>query len=133
MAEQGAKDTPEQAQFRQQARDWLADNRPGEPPVRLPLTPLEIMTREQLDYLQAWQKAAYDAGLIGCDYPVECGGGGRQNCQRIANEEMLAAGTPFLPNVIGLGMAAPTVFYHAQEALKQRLLPRLFSGEDIWC
>ena len=133
MAEQGAKDTPEQAQFREQARAWLADNRPGEPPVRLPLTPLEIMTRDQLDYLQAWQKAAYDAGLIGCDYPVEHGGGGRQDCQRIANQEMLAAGTPFLPNVIGLGMAAPTVFYHGQEELKQRLLPRLFSGEDIWC
>ena len=30
-------------------------------------------------------------------------------------------------------MAAPTVFYHGQEELKQRLLPRLFSGEDIWC
>ncbi len=133
MAEQGAKDTPEQAQFREQARDWLADNTPGEPPVRLPLTPLEIMTSEQLDYLQAWQKAAYDAGLIGCDYPVEVGGGGRENCQRIANEEMMAAGTPFLPNVIGLGMAAPTVFYHGQDELKRRLLPRLFSGEDIWC
>jgi alkylation response protein AidB-like acyl-CoA dehydrogenase len=46
---------------------------------------------------------------------------------------MIAARTPFLPNVIGLGMAAPTVFYHGQEALKQRLLPKLFSGEDIWC
>ena len=133
MAGQGAKDTAEQAQFREQARAWLAENTPGEPSVRLPLTPLEIMTHEQLDYLQAWQKAAYDAGLIGCDYPVEVGGGGRENCQRIANEEMMAAQTPFLPNVIGLGMAAPTVFYHGQEELKQRLLPRLFSGEDIWC
>ncbi|TDG14176.1 acyl-CoA dehydrogenase [Seongchinamella unica] len=133
MAEQGVKDTPEQAQFRQQARAWLAENTPGEPPVRMPLTPLEIMTEDQLHYLQAWQKAAYDAGLIGCDYPVEVGGGGRANCQRIANEEMMAAGTPFLPNVIGLGMAAPTVFYHGQEELKRRLLPRLFSGEDIWC
>ena len=56
--------------------------------MRLPQTPLEIMTCEQLDYLQAWQKAAYDAGLVGCDYPVEVGGGGRSDCQRIANEEM---------------------------------------------
>ena len=91
------------------------------------------MTTEQLDYLQAWQKSAYDAGLIGCDYPQEVGGGGRSDCQRIANEEMIGARTPYLPNIIGLGMAAPTVFYHAQEPLKQRLLPRLFSGEDIWC
>lgn len=133
MTDAGHTDTPEQAQFRQQAKAWLQDNCPSEPSVRLPLTPLEIMTQEQLTYLQAWQKAAYDAGLIGCDYPIEVGGRGMSNCQRIANEEMLAARTPFMPNVIGLGMAAPTVFYHGQEELKQRLLPRLFSGEDIWC
>lgn len=133
MSESASKDTPEQAAFRQYCRDWLQDNRPGEPPVRLPLSPLEIMTQPQLSYLQDWQKSAYDAGLIGCDYPQEVGGGGREDCQRIANEQMLSARTPFLPNVIGLGMAAPTVFYHGQEELKRRLLPRLFSGEDIWC
>ncbi|MCP4210530.1 MAG: acyl-CoA dehydrogenase [Halieaceae bacterium] len=133
MSESARQDTPEQVEFREQCRAWLAANKPGEPGVRLPLSPLEIMTQEQLDYLQTWQKAAYDAGMIGCDYPVTVGGGGRSDCQRIANEEMKGARTPFLPNVIGLGMAAPTVFYHAQDALKERLLPRLFSGEDIWC
>ncbi len=133
MSESARKDTPEQADFRAYCQQWLAENRPADPPVRLPQSALEIMTNEQLDYLQAWQKAAYDAGLVGCDYPVAVGGGGRTDCQRVANEEMLAARTPFFPNVIGLGMAAPTVFYHAQDALKERLLPRLFSGEDIWC
>ncbi|KAA1193924.1 acyl-CoA dehydrogenase [Pseudohalioglobus sediminis] len=133
MADEQLKDTPEQAEFRQRARAWIEDNRPAEPPVRLPQTPLEIMTPEQMDYLQAWQKAAYDAGLVGCDYPEAVGGRGMTDCQRIANEEMMRARTPYFPNVIGLGMAAPTVFYHGQEALKERLLPRLFSGEDIWC
>jgi alkylation response protein AidB-like acyl-CoA dehydrogenase len=133
MSESASQDTPEQVAFRQHCRDWLQDNHPGEPTVRLPLSALEIMTPEQLSYLQGWQKSAYDAGLIGCDYPQAVGGGGRSDCQRVANEEMLRARTPFLPNVIGLGMAAPTVFYHGQEELKQRLLPRLFSGEDIWC
>jgi len=133
MAANDSRDTTEQAEFRQHCREWMQANRPPEPPVRLPQSPLEIMTVEQLDYLQAWQKAAYDAGLVGCDYPVEVGGGGRTDCQRIANEEMIAAKTPFMPNVIGLGMAAPTVLIHGQDELKQRLLPRLFSGEDIWC
>jgi alkylation response protein AidB-like acyl-CoA dehydrogenase len=133
MSESERKDTPEQAEFRQYCRDWVADNRPAETTVRLPLSPLEIMTTDQLQYLQAWQKAAYDAGLVGCDYPVDCGGGGRTDCQRIANSEMVAAKTPFFPNVIGLGMAAPTVFYHALEERKQQLLPKLLSGEEIWC
>ena len=133
MSDMERKDSPEQAEFRAHCRQWIAANHPGEPAVRLPLSALEIMTSEQMSYLQAWQKAAYDAGLVGCDYPEAVGGGGRKDCQRIANEELIAAKTPYLPNIIGLGMAAPTVFYHANEELKERLLPRLFSGEDIWC
>ncbi|MBA6412005.1 acyl-CoA dehydrogenase family protein [Parahaliea sp. F7430] len=133
MSESSRNDTAEQAEFRQYCREWLAENKPSDPPVRLPQSALEIMTEPQLEYLQAWQKSAYEAGLVGCDYPKEVGGGGRKDCQRVANAEMIAARTPFLPNVIGLGMAAPTVFYHARDELKQRLLPRLFSGEDIWC
>ena len=133
MSDNSRKDSPEQAEFRQYCRDWLQANRPGEPTVRLPLTPLEIMTQDQLTYLQAWQRSAYDAGLIGCDYPEAVGGRGRTDCQRVANEEMQRAKTPFLPNVIGLGMAAPTVFYHAREEVKEQLLPKLFSGEEIWC
>lgn len=133
MSDMERKDSPEQAEFRAHCRQWIAANHPGEPAVRLPLSALEIMTSEQMSYLQAWQKAAYDAGLVGCDYPEAVGGGGRKDCQRIANEELIAAKTPYFPNIIGLGMAAPTVFYHANEELKERLLPRLFSGEDIWC
>jgi alkylation response protein AidB-like acyl-CoA dehydrogenase len=133
MSDNDRKDTPEQAEFREYCRDWVAANKPADTSVRLPLSPLEIMTTDQLEYLQAWQKAAYDAGLVGCDYPVDCGGGGRKDCQRIANSEMVAAKTPYFPNVIGLGMAAPTVFHHALEEKKQQLLPRLLSGEDIWC
>ncbi|MEM9397236.1 MAG: acyl-CoA dehydrogenase family protein [Pseudomonadota bacterium] len=133
MAEQERKDTQEQAEFRHYCREWIGENHPGEPSVRLPLSALEIMTEDQLAYLKHWQQAAYDAGLVGCDYPKEVGGGGRTDCQRIANEELLGAKTPYFPNIIGLGMAAPTVFYHASDELKQRLLPRLFSGEDIWC
>lgn len=133
MSDHDRKDSPAQAEFRAYCRAWISDNHPGEPDVRLPISPLEIMTPEQMSYLQGWQKAAYDAGLVGCDYPVDVGGGGRKDCQRVANEEMIAAKTPFFPNVIGLGMAAPTVFHHGSEALRQELLPRLFSGEDIWC
>lgn len=126
-------DSQEQAEFRQYCREWLEANPIDPPPVRLPQSALEIMTREQLDYLQAWQKLAYDAGLVGCDYPEAYGGGGRTQCQRIANEEMQRAGRPYLPNLIGLGMAAPTLFYHASEEVKQELLPSLLSGATIWC
>lgn len=133
MSDASKKDTAEQAEFRAYCRDWLQSNHPGKPPVDLPLGPLELSDPAALEWLRAWQKSAYDAGLVGCDYPEAEGGAGRTDCQRIANQELVAAKTPFFPNVIGLGMAAPTVHFHAQKSVKEDLLPRLFSGEDIWC
>ena len=133
MADTPVNDTPEQAEFRAYCREWLADNHPGRPPLRLPQGAVEVSDPDALQWLQGWQKSAYDAGMIGCDYPVEVGGGGKTNCQTIANQEMFAAKTPYLVNTIGLGMGAPTVFFHARDEVKQQLLPNLFSGEEIWC
>jgi hypothetical protein len=82
MTEGAKRDTEEQAEYRVYCRDWLKDNIPPRPTIRLPQGPLEIMTTDQFEYLCACQKSAYDAGLIGSDYPVEYGGGGRNNCQK---------------------------------------------------
>ena len=127
------KDTPEQAEFREYCRDWVSRNVPGPSPVPLPQSAIEITTLEQMEYLSAWQKAAYDAGLVGCDYPKEYGGGGRTDCQRITNEEMQRAATPYFPNIIALGMAAPTIFHHGSEEIKRRFIPKILSCEEIWC
>jgi len=133
MSQEAKKDTPEQAEFRDYCRDWLSQHDAGTPAVRLPQSAIEIMHSEQLDYLRKWQGEAYEAGLIGCDYPIAEGGGGRKDCQLVANQEMARASKPFLPNILGLGMAAPTMHFHAQPALKERLLPGLFSCKDVWC
>lgn len=133
MSEDRKKDTLEQAEFRAYCRDWLGQHSQASPTTRLPQSAIEIMHTAQLGYLRDWQRAAYDAGLVGCDYPVSEGGAGRNNCQLIANQEMQAANKPFFPNILGLGMAAPTIHLHGQQQIKERLLPRLFSCEDIWC
>ena len=133
MADAKNLDSPEQAEFRQYCQDWLKDNHPGRPTVQLPLGALELSDPGALEWLQKWQKSAYDAGLIGCDYPAEAGGGGKTNCQAIANQEMMRARTPYLPNIIGMGMAAPTIVNHARDDVKVELLPKLLSGEHIWC
>lgn len=133
MEETAKKDTPEQAAFRKHCREFLKKGIPALPAFRLPQTALEIMTLEQLEFLVGWQKAAYDAGLVGCDYPTEYGGGGMMNCQKIANDEMAKTPTYFFPNIVGLGMAAPAIFHHGTEEQKRAYLPGIFSGEDIWC
>ncbi|ACY14212.1 acyl-CoA dehydrogenase family protein [Haliangium ochraceum] len=133
MTESGKSDTAEQAEFRDHCRAWLREHLPPPPRFRLPQGPLEISTPEQLDYLCTWQRRAFEAGLVGSDYPEAYGGGGRRDCQRIANHEMQAAAAPFLPNVVGLGMAGPTIYHYGTEEQKRTLLPPLLAGEEIWC
>ena len=127
------KDTPEQAEFREHCRRWLDDNRPAPPRRRLPELAIEVSTEEHREYLCQWQKKCYEAGLVACDYPVEYGGGGHDGFQRIANQEMGRAQVPFLINVIGLGMAAPTILHHGTEEQKKRYLAPLFAADEIWC
>jgi len=120
-------------EFRDYARRWLADNAPPPPPERLPITPIEVMTTGQRDYLQAWQSKCHQAGLVGADYPKDYGGHGHSGFQPIANQEMNRAGVPFLINIVGLSMAAPTILQHGTEAQKRKFIPGCLSGEDIWC
>lgn len=125
--------TPEQLEYQAHARSWLAENAPPPPPVRLPLSAIEVMTVEQRDYLQDWQGKCYEAGLVGADIATEYGGRGLEGCQRLANVEMGRAGTPFMLNVIALNMAIPTILVHGTEEQKKKFVPPALSGEEIWC
>jgi len=125
--------SPEHREFQEYACNWLAENAPPPPPERLPLSAIEVMTVGQRDYLQAWQRSCYEAGLVGADYPIAYGGGGHEGFQRIANQEMGRARVPFLINVVGLNMAAPTILVHGTEEQKQKFVPGCLSGDEIWC
>ena len=126
-------ETQEQIEFREYCRRWLAENRPPAPSFRMPISPIEVSSEEQRRYLCAWQKKCHAAGLVGTDYPKAYGGAGHKGFQAIASQEMGRAGVPFMINVIGLGMAAPTILVHGTEEQKTRYLPPLLSGEEIWC
>ena len=125
--------TPEQTEFQKYARAWVASNPAPKPDFRLPISPLETKTQEQIDYLCAWQKRCYEAGLVGTDIPKKYGGHGRQGCQFIANRELSAAGTPFLVNVVGLSMMVPSVLEHGTEEQKVRFIPGALSADEVWC
>ncbi len=126
-------DTAEQSEFREYCRRWLDENRPKPPSFRLPLSAIEVMTENQFRYLHDWQKKCHAAGLVGTDYPKEYGGHGHKGFQQIATQEMGRAGVPYMLNVIGLGMAAPTILVHGTEEQKRRYLPPLLSSDEIWC
>src|SRR5258708_13354143 len=46
---------------------------------------------------------------------------------------MARAKAPSPINVIGIGMAGPTIIAHGTQQQKDRYLSKILSGEEIWC
>ena len=76
MTTSDSRELPELAGFRRDVRAWIAENKPAPPGFVLPQSFLEVETREQFEFLRAWQNALYRAGLLGFDVPREYGGQG---------------------------------------------------------
>ena len=85
----------------------------------------------------AFLSARFDAGLAAVHYPAGHGGLGlARSLQRAVEEEFTRAGAPRLDerrNVIGLGMALPTIIAFGTEEQKTRWLKPLWLGDEIWC
>jgi alkylation response protein AidB-like acyl-CoA dehydrogenase len=122
------RDTPEEAAFRAEVRAWLEANIPTE------LTGPRSGEAEYEQAWRAWSRKLYDAGYVGLTWPEEYGGkGAPYSHQAILLEETARAEAPQHMNVIGLGMAGPTIIAHGTEEQKARYLPRILSVEEIWC
>lgn len=82
-------------------------------------------------------RARFDAGLAWVHYPVGLGGLGLDPAlQPDVDAQFARAGAPDnnpRVNVIGLGMAAPTILAFGTEEQKRRFLRPLWTGEEIWC
>ena len=85
----------------------------------------------------AFLSARFDAGLAAVHYPVGHGGRGLPRAlQSVAEEEFAKAGAvrpDERRNVIGLGMAAPTIIAFGSDEQKSRWLKPLWLAEEIWC
>ena len=109
------RDSPEEAAFRARVRGWLEQNLPAEPGFE-------------------WSQKMHEAGFVGITWPDEYGGkGAPYSHQAIVLEEFARAEAPNHMNVIGLGMAGPTIMAHGTEKQKRRYLPKILSAEEIWC
>ncbi|MBI4562844.1 MAG: acyl-CoA dehydrogenase family protein [Candidatus Rokubacteria bacterium] len=123
--------SPQEEAFRDRLRGWLEVNAPGDwAKLRVRFATQD----EQIAFLKDWQRRLYEAGYVGLQWPKEYGGGGATLMeQAIFYEEMARAKAPELPNVIGLDMGGPAIINHGTEAQKRRYLPKILSGEEIWC
>ncbi len=78
----------------------------------------------------------YDLGLAWVHFPEGYGGLGLPPvAQREIDRRIYAAGAtyPGARHFFGLAMAGPTIVTNGDEAIRQRLLRRTFTGEDAWC
>ena len=120
------EDTAEEAAFRAEARAWLEANVPTEE---------EMAGMDGMARAKFWQKRKADAGWACIRWPEEYGGRGASAIQNVilGQEEAKVAAPETGVFSIGQGMAAPTMMTWATEEQKKQFIPRLASGEDIWC
>jgi alkylation response protein AidB-like acyl-CoA dehydrogenase len=81
----------------------------------------------------AWQRILFVKGWVAPAWPSAYGGCGWSARQRylFATELAEADAPPLSP--MGLGMLGPVILADGSEAQKKRFLPRILSGEDLWC
>jgi alkylation response protein AidB-like acyl-CoA dehydrogenase len=124
--------TDEQEAFRQELRTWLEDNLPEgwlDGDRELPED-----QAERVQFLRDWQRTLYDGGWAGIHWPEEYGGRGASLVeQTIYREEMARARAPEQINTIGVNFVGPTLVAAGTEEQKERFIPNILSGEEIWC
>ena len=116
--------------FRDELRAWLVTTLPtlgAAPPAD------DWPARRAFD--SRWQRLLFDAGYAGVDWPAEGGGRGASPVEQlIFKEECERAGAPYVGvNFVGLLHAGPTIIAEGTAAQKERYLPAILRGDDVWC
>ena len=117
--------------FRDRIRTFLGDH--------LPADWQGIGRLEGDDYwsfLADWRTTLRENGLIAVHWPTAYGGGGFSPLEQVVMaEEFARAKAPTgVPNDgFGIRLLGNTLLNWGTEEQKQHLLPRIISGEDVWC
>jgi alkylation response protein AidB-like acyl-CoA dehydrogenase len=127
------KQTPEEEHYRHTVRTWLESHLPagwGTPAYRAPATPAE-----QVAFARWWQATLHAGGWAGITWPTAYGGRGAGIVEQLLyNEEYAHLRAPDILSLkVGLNLVGPTVMACGTPEQQARFLPRLLSGEDIWC
>ncbi len=91
---------------------------------------------EMREFVTQWRKQLYAEGFLAPGWPVAYGGGGLSALEQvILAEEFAKAGVPTGgPNdVFGIVMLGNTLLQWGSEEQKKHYLPRILSGDDVWC
>jgi alkylation response protein AidB-like acyl-CoA dehydrogenase len=125
--------------FRAEVRRWLAgvDLRPDVLPMR-PSGSGGVGNNDEHTFVtraRAWQRVLHHAGWAGISWPAAYGGrGGTPLQELILREELEDVGaTPSPIFHVGTAVVGPTMITHGTGAQRAAFLPKILTGEEIWC
>jgi alkylation response protein AidB-like acyl-CoA dehydrogenase len=120
----------EEQAFREDVRTFLRDSLPDHVRHGARCTPGVFV---EPDIGLEWQRILHAKGWLASHWPQEDGGTGWTPVQRyIFDKECAIAGAPAL-SVLGLKLVGPVICRFGTPEQKARFLPRILSGEDLWC
>ncbi|MGH6988780.1 MAG: acyl-CoA dehydrogenase family protein [Stellaceae bacterium] len=120
--------TPQEQEFRAEVRAFLKEKLP--PELARNVAEGKIATR---DGMMRWHRILYEKGWIAPAWPKEHGGADWSVIQRhIYDEEAALAGAPVVAP-FGLVMCGPVIMKFGTQKQKDYFLPRILSGEHVWC
>lgn len=132
------RDSPEDAAWRDEVRAWLEGNAERLPEGEESMVNLLGEDEEDegafLERSKAWQKKLYESGYAAITWPKAFGGRDASPMQSfILSQEMGRFDAPAGVYTIGLGMIGPTIMTHGTEEQKERFLPKMLEGSEVWC
>lgn len=136
-------DSPEEARIRKEVRAFLSQYWPEKDPDSEAGGGLFAMFSEESEEdaekmiaeARKWQGIKTTHGWACINWPKAYGGRGGTILENIifAQEESKFEVPSTNVFMLGIGLAGPTIQMHGTEEQKQRWLPGILSGDDIWC
>ncbi|MFT5576829.1 MAG: alkylation response protein AidB-like acyl-CoA dehydrogenase [Bermanella sp.] len=125
--------SPEDEKFREEIASWLNENLSGE------FEQLKFRGGPGDEHMfpqerKAWEQKLAKGKWTCVGWPKEYGGRGLPIEQQVVFfEEYARAGAPGRVGHIGEGLAGPTLVAFGSEAQKQKYLPGIVAGTELWC
>src|SRR5215831_4908639 len=123
-------------QFREQARAWIRANLEPRTVEQTRRAFTRGMTLDEVAEARALQRRLFDGGYAGISFPTEYGGRGLTAAyERAFCEESAGHVTPDLgvAGNVTFGPIARSLLAHASPSFLERHIPKILSGEEIWC
>ncbi|WP_174733351.1 acyl-CoA dehydrogenase family protein [Mesobacillus harenae] len=117
--------------FQTELRTWLEENLPEGWIDGNRYIPED--NQQKGEFLREWQRKLSEGGWAGISWPKQYGGRGASLIEEVIYEqEMARVKAPPVLNIIGTAMVGPTILQIGTEQQKERYIPKILNGEEIW-